>query len=70
MIIEEQTITDANTGVTLTFRRGLGVGVVEVSNGTDRHSTIHFTHEGEIISITADPWKELGLTSVRAPPTL
>jgi len=55
MLVEEQTITDANTGVTLSFRQGVSMGIVEISV-EGRHSWLHFSPEGEIVSIT-------GLTS-------
>ena len=61
MNINEQTVTDANTGVTLSFRQGVGMGVVDLSTREGRHSRLHFTMEGEIISITSNGWKELGV---------
>ena len=61
MIISEQTITDANTGVTLSFRQGVGTGVIDLSTREGRHSRLHFTLEGEIISITSNGFHELGV---------
>ena len=59
MIISEQTVTDANTGTTLAFRRGVGIGVVDLSTRDGRSSRLHFTLDGEIISITSNAYKEL-----------
>lgn len=59
MTISEQTVTDANTGTTLAFRQGVGIGVVDLSTRDGRSSRLHFTLDGEIISITSNVYKEL-----------
>lgn len=64
MIINEQTVTDANTGVTVSFRQGVGMGVVDLATREGRHSRLHFSPDGEIISITSNGWKELGVQPI------
>ena len=61
MIISEQTVTDANTGATLSFRQGVGIGVIDLSTREGRHSRLHFSPDGEIISIASNGWRELGV---------
>ena len=61
MIISEQAITDANTGTTLSFRQGVGIGVIDLSTRDGRASRLHFTLQGEIISITSNGFRELGV---------
>ena len=73
MIISEQTVTDANTGVTLSFRPSLGRTIVNVRTRDGKSSDLMFYPDGTILAIVPNAYKELdvlepALESPRVPP--
>jgi hypothetical protein len=64
---EEQTITDANTGVTISFRPSIGRSILNIKTRDGRSSDLMFGSDGSILSIVPNAFKELGVCLQRDP---